>query len=262
MAFALIVIGDEILSGKCQDGHFPKLRELLAARGLELAAMHYLSDDRPRLTRALAQSFAGEDDVFCCGGIGATPDDHTRQACAAALGRPLEFNPEAQALIASHLAEIDQPLTPERRRLGELPAGVELIPNSYNRIPGFSVQRHHFLPGFPVMAWPMMEWVLETYYRPLFGTRGEIELGMRVVGLNEGTLTPLFDRIEAEYPGVRIFSLPRIDPARRFRYEIEMGTKGRSPQVEAAFDRLRTGVIELGGEILPDQLASGTASER
>jgi molybdopterin-biosynthesis enzyme MoeA-like protein len=253
MAFALIVIGDEILSGKRQDQHFAKLRELLMARGLELARVQYLADDRARLTRVLAESFDGEDIVFSCGGIGATPDDHTRQACAAALGRPLEFNPAAEALIARHMAEIGQPLTPERRRLGELPAGVELIPNPYNLIPGFSVADHHFLPGFPVMAWPMIEWVLETRYRPLFGLHQGIELAMRVAGLNEGTLTPLFDRIEVEFPGVRIFSLPRIDPAQRFKYEIEMGAKGARPQVEVAFAHLRTGVIELGGEILENK---------
>lgn len=256
MAFSLIVIGDEILSGKRPDQHFPKLRELLAARGLALARVQYLGDDRPRLTRLLAQSFADDDIVFCCGGIGATPDDHTRQAAAAALGRPLVPHPEAQALVAQHLAEIDQPLTPERRRLGELPQGVELIPNPFNRIPGFSVERHHFLPGFPVMAWPMMEWVLDTHCRLLFGAQAEVERGMVVAGLNEGTLTPLLDRIESEYPGVRTYSLPRIDPDQRFRYQIELGTKGLAPAVDQGFTELQAGVLALGGIILPSQAGS------
>lgn len=256
MAFTLIVIGDEILSGKRADQHFPKLRELLAVRGLALARVQYLGDDRARLTRALAQSFADDDIVFCCGGIGATPDDHTRQAAAAALGLPLVPHAGAQALIAQHMAEIHQPLTPERRRLGELPQGVELIPNPYNRIPGFSVERHHFLPGFPVMAWPMMEWVLETHYRHLFGAQAEAEHGMVVTGLNEGALTPLLDRIEAEFPGVRVYSLPRIDPQQRFRYEIELGTKGLAPAVEQAFAALQAGVLALGGTIQPLQAGS------
>ncbi|HVL55722.1 MAG TPA: molybdopterin-binding protein, partial [Burkholderiaceae bacterium] len=84
--FGLIVVGDEILSGKRQDKHFPKVVELLGERGLQLAWARYVGDDRPRLTATLRETFAGGEPVVCCGGIGATPDDHTRQAAAAALG--------------------------------------------------------------------------------------------------------------------------------------------------------------------------------
>jgi molybdopterin-biosynthesis enzyme MoeA-like protein len=149
----------------------------------------------------LRHTFASDDIVFSCGGIGATPDDHTRQSAAAALDVPLELHPGARDLIAQHMAEINQPLTPQRLRMGELPQGAELIPNPYNRIPGFSLQQHHFVPGFPVMAWPMIEWVLETHYRALFGAGAEAERGMIVRGLNEGTLTPLMEVVEAEFPG-------------------------------------------------------------
>jgi molybdopterin-biosynthesis enzyme MoeA-like protein len=249
MAFGLIVIGDEILSGKRQDKHFPKVVELLATRGLQLSWVQYLGDDRPRLISALRHSFAGDDIVFSCGGIGATPDDHTRQSAAVALDVPLELHPGARDLIAQHMAEINQPLTPQRLRMGELPQGAELIPNSYNRIPGFSLKQHHFVPGFPVMAWPMIEWVLETKYRALFGAGAEAERGMIVRGLNEGTLTPLMEAVEAEFPGIHVFSLPRIDPEQRFRYEIDLGVKGQAELLDAAFARLQAGVLELGGEI-------------
>jgi len=249
MAFGLIVIGDEILSGKRQDKHFAKVRELLAARGLKLAWVQYLGDERPRLIKVLRQTFASDDIVFSCGGIGATPDDHTRQSAAAALDVPLALHPEARDLIAQHMAEINQPLTPERLRMGELPQGSALIPNPYNRIPGFSLQRHHFVPGFPVMAWPMLEWVLYTYYRTLFGVGVEVERGMIVRGLNEGTLTPLMDAVEIAFADVHVYSLPRIDPEQRFHYEIDLGVKGPAESVDAAFSRLQAGVLELGGEI-------------
>jgi molybdopterin-biosynthesis enzyme MoeA-like protein len=249
MAFGLIVIGDEILSGKRQDKHFAKVRELLAARGLKLFRVEYLGDEPPRLIAALRQSFAGDDVVFSCGGIGATPDDHTRQSAAAALGVPLVLHAGARDLIAQHMAEINQPLTSERLRMGELPQGAELIPNPYNRIPGFSLRRHHFVPGFPVMAWPMIEWVLDTHYRALFGVGAEAERGMIVRGLNEGTLTPLLDAVEAAFPGIRVYSLPRIDPEQRFHYEIDLGVKGAADLVEPAFARLQAGVRELGGDI-------------
>jgi molybdopterin-biosynthesis enzyme MoeA-like protein len=249
VAFGLIVIGDEILSGKRQDKHFAKARALLADRGLRLAWARYLGDDRPRLIQALRETFAMDDVVFSCGGIGATPDDHTRQAAAAALGVPLVEHPEAQALIAAHMAEIGQPLTPERLRMGELPGGAELIPNPYNRIPGFSLKHHHFVPGFPVMAWPMIEWVLDTRYRELFGSGEEAARGMLVTGLNEGTLTPLLDALEREFPGVRTWSLPRIEPELRFHYEIDLGVKGPEGLIDAAFGRLRDGVLALGGQL-------------
>jgi molybdopterin-biosynthesis enzyme MoeA-like protein len=249
MAFGLIVIGDEILSGKRQDKHFAKMRELLAARGLKLTWVQYLADERPRLIAALRQSFASDDVVFSCGGIGATPDDHTRQAAAAALDVPLVLHAGARDLIAQHMAEINQPLTPERLRMGELPQDSELIPNPYNRIPGFSIRRHHFVPGFPVMAWPMIEWVLDTHYRAWFGVGTEAERGMIVRGLNEGTLTPLLDAVEQAFPGIRVYSLPRIDPEQRFRYEIDLGVKGATDWLDLAFTRLQAGVLELGGEI-------------
>jgi molybdopterin-biosynthesis enzyme MoeA-like protein len=165
MAFGLIVIGDEILSGKRQDKHFAKVRGTARGPGPE-AGLGALPGRRgPRLAQNLRETLAGDDVVFSCGGIGATPDDHTRQAAAEALGVPLVLNPQARDLIARHMAEIGQPLTPERLRMGELPEGAALIPNPYNRIPGFSLGRHHFVPGFPVMAWPMIEWVLDTHYQ-------------------------------------------------------------------------------------------------
>ncbi len=249
MAFGLIVIGDEILSGKRQDKHFAKVRELLAARGLKLSWVQYLGDDRARLIAALRHTYAGGDVVFSCGGIGATPDDHTRQSAAAALEVPLVLHAGARELIAQHMAEIKQPLTQERLRMGELPEGATLIPNPYNRIPGFTLQRHHFVPGFPVMAWPMIEWVLDTHYRSVFGSDTEAERGMIVHGINEGALTPLMDAVEQVFPGIRVYSLPRIDPDRRFSYEIDLGVKGHEDAIDAAFNRLQAGVLELGGTI-------------
>ena len=88
--FGIIIIGDEILSGKRADKHLPKVIELLGARGLQLAFANYVGDDPARITATLARAFAGAresgDVVFSCGGIGATPDDHTRQCAAKALG--------------------------------------------------------------------------------------------------------------------------------------------------------------------------------
>ena len=88
-AIGLIIIGDEILSGKRADKHLPKFIELLNERGLQLAWAEYVGDSPERITQVLARAFASGDVVFSCGGIGATPDDHTRQCAAQALGVPL-----------------------------------------------------------------------------------------------------------------------------------------------------------------------------
>ena len=118
MDFGLIIIGDEILSGKREDKHFTKVVALLAERGLQLAWARYVGDDRRLITQALRDAFASGAAVLSCGGIGATPDDHTRQCAAAALGVPLALHPEARELITQRMQEIAAeqglPYEPER----------------------------------------------------------------------------------------------------------------------------------------------------
>ena len=154
MDIGAIIVGDEILSGRRQDKHLSKLIELLAVRGLRLSWARYVGDDGERLTRALSESFAGRDLVFSFGGIGATPDDRTRQSAAAALQVELALHADAEREIR---AQFGSDVTPHRLQMGVFPVGSEIIPNPYNRIPGFSIANHFFVPGFPVMAWPMVE---------------------------------------------------------------------------------------------------------
>ncbi|WP_454731749.1 MULTISPECIES: competence/damage-inducible protein A [Cupriavidus] len=264
MGFGLIVIGDEILSGRREDKHMRRAIELLAARGLALDWAEYVGDERARITATLRRTLAGSDVVFCTGGIGATPDDHTRQCAAAALGVPLELHPEARELIAQRIAEtaagdpvkgdLNLPENQHRFKMGEFPAGVRIIPNSYNRIPGFSVADHHFMPGFPVMAWPMMEWVLDHYYPHLFHMSVQEERSFLVFEAPESTLTPLMERVEAAFDGVRVFSLPSVGDATRgelyARRHIDLGVKGAVDLVEPAYAMLRDGVRAMGFELV------------
>lgn len=243
--FGAFIIGDEIIRGKRQDQHFDKLVALLGARGLHLAWVQLLGDDRRRLTEALRASFAGNDVVFSFGGIGATPDDHTRQAAAAALGVDLVLHPEAEAEIRARMVKMNQELTPARLELGTYPAGSRIVPNPYNRIPGFSHGDHHFLPGFPQMAWPMAEWVLETYYRERFCTEPDIEAAILVRAGNEGTLLPLMRRIEADYPGLTVFSLPSLGDEQH-GHHVELGVRGDPARVPNAMAEIETEVTRLG----------------
>ncbi|MDE1948552.1 MAG: competence/damage-inducible protein A [Burkholderiales bacterium] len=263
MNIGLIIVGDEILSGKRQDKHLAKVIELLSARGLALAWARYVGDDRVLITQALREAFAGGDIVFSCGGIGATPDDHTRQCAAAALGVALELHPEARKLILERMREIaqeqGQAFDPEREdnrqrlNMGMFPAGARLIANPYNRIPGFSVGDVHFVPGFPVMAWPMIESLLDGRYAALHGSARLAERSVIVFGSMEGTLTPLMERIEREFTGIRVFSLPSVDHPQYGRH-IELGVKGRNGDIEKAFESLRDGVLALGGQIGPEMV--------
>jgi molybdopterin-biosynthesis enzyme MoeA-like protein len=245
VAFGAYVIGDEILLGKRQDKHMAFLAAALAKRGLRLAWCQVLGDDPGRLTAALAASFASGDVVFSFGGIGATPDDHTRQCAAAALGVALALHPEAEREIRGRFGA---ETTPQRLKMGEFPLGAEIIPNPFNRIPGFAIRAHWFVPGFPQMAWPMVEWVLDHKYRHLFDRDRWAEGSVLVYGLPESTIAPLMEEVNARYPGVKAFSLPSMgeDGSRR---HIELGVRGAPAEVGTAMEEIRRGVAALGGTL-------------
>lgn len=239
MNFAAIIIGDEIMSGKRQDKHMPKVIETLKARGLQLSWCQYLGDDPDDITATLQRTFAADDVVFCFGGIGATPDDHTRQCAARAAGVELQLHPEAEAEIR---ARFGAEITPNRLKMGEFPAGAAIIPNPHNRIPGFSLGRHYFLPGFPEMAWPMMAWVLDSHYAHLFESGNTAESAIIVRGAGETQLIDLMNECLARFPGVKLFSLPRMGADRY----IELGVRGEPGRVAAAIADLKHGVSALG----------------
>ena len=262
-AIGLIIIGDEILSGKRADKHLPKTIDLLKARGLALDYADYVGDSPERITATLRRAFASGDLVFSCGGIGATPDDHTRQCAARALGLDLVLHPQAAAMIRERMQDValeqglvyepDRPDNLHRLNMGMFPAGAGIIPNPYNKIAGFSCGSVYFVPGFPVMAWPMMEWVLDTHYTHLFQNAAWIEQSVIVFGAMEATLTPLMETIEADFVGIKVFSLPSVDHPEYGRH-IELGVKGRPELVIQAYPALLAGLrsfeVKLGPELV------------
>jgi molybdopterin-biosynthesis enzyme MoeA-like protein len=267
-AFGLIIIGDEILSGKRTDKHLPKVIEMLGARGLSLGWAEYVGDSPARITAALQRALASGDTVFSTGGIGATPDDHTRQCAARALGVEMALHPQAGALIRERMQDIarergepyepDRPDNSHRLNMGVFPVGARIIPNPYNKIAGFSCAGPgggmvHFVPGFPVMAWPMLEWVLDTHYPHLFRAGAWIEQSVIVFGAMEATLTPLMEAIEHEHPGVKVFSLPSVDHPQYGRH-IELGVKGDPVDTARAWPALLAGLkrfdLKLGPELV------------
>ena len=241
--FGAYIIGDELLVGKREDKHLAFLIGALARRGLRLAWAHYLGDEPARLTAALRASFASSDVVFSFGGIGATPDDHTRQCAAAALGVPLELHPQAEREIRGRFPGGEA--TPQRLQMGEFPRGAAIIPNPVNRIPGFSLAEHHFVPGFPQMAWPMVESVLDTRYRDLFDRQRWAEASILVYQAGESQLIPAMQTVEREFTRVKVFSLPSMG-ADGSRIHVELGVRGDPAQVAPAMDRLQREVAAAG----------------
>ena len=267
MSFGLLIVGDEILSGKREDKHLAKVIELLAARGLALAWARYVGDDPARITAELKTAFAGSDIVFSCGGIGATPDDHTRQCAAAALGVPLALHPEARDLVLERMRDVareqNTPYQPDREdnrhrlNMALFPEGAGIVPNPYNKIAGFWLARGaatvYFMPGFPVMAWPMIEWTLDTRHADLHRARGVSERSVIVFGAMEAALTPLMEQVEQRFAGIKVFSLPSVDHP-QFGRHIELGVKGEAGRLAPAYDALLAGLRSHGASLGPEMV--------
>lgn len=240
MRFGAIIIGDEIMSGKRQDKHMAQVIATLGERGLDLAWCQYLSDDPDLITATLRRTLASDDVVFSFGGIGATPDDHTRQCAANAAGVTLYLHPDAEVEIR---ARFGTDITPQRLLMGEFPRGSRIIPNPFNRIPGFSLRHHHFVPGFPQMAWPMMAWVLDSWYAEHHAAGRTAESAIIVRGAGESQLIELMNACLARFPGVKVFSLPHMSQTDRY---VELGVRGDAKLIPVAITDLKSGVSALG----------------
>ncbi|UCV15832.1 competence/damage-inducible protein A [Quatrionicoccus australiensis] len=243
--FGAVIIGDEILSGKRQDKHFEKIAGMLGVRGLRLSWVEYLGDDRERLAATFKRTMAAGDVVFSCGGIGNTPDDHTRQAVALALGVDLELHPQGFEELKVRFA--NEEITDKRKLLVTFPQGVNIIPNPFNRIPGFMANDHYFVPGFPQMAHPMIEWALDTFYRDEFkAVGGMVEKAFLLTGPTayESALLDLMERIVKDYPSLRLFSLPSLNGQER--RHLELGVEGEPALVDQAMEEIRQEVEKRG----------------
>ena len=229
MNVAAIIIGDELLSGKRQDKHLQSLIRILAARGLSLAAAEYVGDDPARITAALQRAFASGELVFSFGGIGATPDDHTR-SCAGALIEA-RFGEEA---------------CPHRINMAMFPSGSRIIPNPVNQIAGFSHGDVHFVPGFPAMAWPMIEWVLDSQYRHLFNDSPDVEAGVIALNAREGDLITLMQDFSQRYPALKLSSLPSFGSETLPQMHIAFGFTGPRQLVEIAIAEWRQALTAAG----------------
>jgi molybdopterin-biosynthesis enzyme MoeA-like protein len=158
------------------------------------------------------------------------------------LNLELRVHPEAEREIR---ARFGGEVTPQRLQMGEFPVGSSIIPNPVNRIPGFSLREHHFVPGFPQMAWPMVEWVLDTRYRELLNRQKWGEGSILVFEAGESQLIPAMQAVEAGFKGIKVFSLPSMGKDGS-RIHVELGVRGDPAQVEPAMEKLRHLVRDAG----------------
>lgn len=229
--FGIVIVGDEILSGKRRDSHFDFMVNAIGERGGQLAWARFIGDDLDTQIETYLQTQQSRHQVFSFGGIGATPDDLTREAVATAFKHPLAEHPEGIKILRRRFGE---DVTPVRRALVTFPRGSTLIPNPVNQIPGFSLENHHFFPGFPNMAQPMVKWVLDTQYAQAFTHPPDVEFVLLCSDTYESELIPIIEKILATHEGIKIACLP----ASEHPGQVELGVRGEQSSATKAFETM------------------------
>lgn len=217
--FYTVIIGTELLNGRREDMHFPFVNAELLKRGWEQKASFVINDNPAFMADVFELVKKDEESVmFCFGGIGATPDDYTRQVAAKVFTEGvLEIHPQGREILQE---KFEDQLTERRLELVNFPRGAGLLTNVVNRVPGFYLEeRFFFVPGFPQMAGPMILEVLERFY-----PKGEAKYRKSIlIGTSEGHLLELMDAIP---PSVEFSSLPSIHDDKR---EVELSFASRNP---------------------------------
>ncbi len=231
-----IIIGDEILSGKREDKHLKHVTQKLRKNGFTLNKADFIPDDLDTIVSVIHSKL--NQIVFCFGGIGATPDDCTREAAAMAHKLKIERHPEAAKCIEK---KFGNDAYPKRILMADLPYQANLIPNTINNIPGFSINDHHFMPGFPEMSWPMIDWLLETYYRDIQLKIDIKDSSVWIDNVSESQLIDLMNQIISDNKDIKLYSLPKMNPKKT----LELGIKGPSKNVDKAIKEIKNNLSHL-----------------
>ena len=200
---ALLVIGDEILSGRTQDKNVAQVAAWLNGEGIRLAEVRIVPDVTERIAEAVNALRAGHDYLFTTGGIGPTHDDITVDAIAEAFGVPVVVHPQARAILEDYYRDRPGGLNEARLRMARVPEGAELIANPSSGAPGVKLGNVYILAGVPHIAASMLE-----------ALTGALEGGRPMVSVTVGAraaeseVAELLRETEAAHPGVAIGSYP------------------------------------------------------
>ena len=200
---AMLVIGDEILSGRTRDSNMHYLAGELTRIGIRLTEVRVVADDHAAIVAALNALRAGHDTVFTSGGIGPTHDDITADAIAAAFGAPITHRADAMALLQAHYDRQGLPFNEARQRMARIPDGASLIENPVSIAPGFSLGNVHVMAGVPAIFQAMVASVLPT----LTGGAPLLSQSLRVLR-GEGEIAAEFGALAVEFPDLQMGSYP------------------------------------------------------
>jgi molybdenum cofactor synthesis domain-containing protein len=235
----VLIIGNEILSGRTQDANLAFLARGLDAVGIRMREARVIADDATAITATVNSVRRIFDYVFTTGGIGPTHDDITAQSVADAFGVPLALHPEAKRLLETHYPPGN--LNAARMRMAMVPEGAALLPNPISRAPGFQIGNVFVLPGVPSIMQGIFE---QLKYR----LRGGEKVRSRSVSchLGEGTIADDLGALQSRYPDLEIGSYPYF---RRGDFGVTLVLRGTdSVRLAEATDELKLLLRALGGD--------------
>ncbi len=228
---AMLVIGDEILSGRTRDSNLHHLAGELTRRGLKLVEARVVGDDHAAIVAAVNDLRVRVDHLFTSGGIGPTHDDITADAVAAAFGVPIGVREDARAILAAHYARAGLEFNAARQRMARIPEGAALIDNPISAAPGFTLGNVHVMAGVPAIFEAMLASVLATVAggAPLLSQSLQVNRG-------EGEIAEAFGALAAEFPDLSMGSYPFIRNGAHGTNLVIRGTDGA--RLDAAMMRL------------------------
>ncbi len=200
---AMLVIGDEILSGRTRDANMHYLAGELTRTGIDLREVRVISDDPDAIVAGVQALSAAYDVVFTSGGIGPTHDDITAENVARAFDRPISVRDDARAILTAHYAAREQELNEARLRMARIPEGATLIDNPISAAPGFTIENVHVMAGVPSIFQAMLASVLPTITggAPVLSQTLEVRRG-------EGDIAGPLTDLAARYPDLTFGSYP------------------------------------------------------
>jgi molybdenum cofactor synthesis domain-containing protein len=202
---ALVVIGDEILSGRTKDVNIGATADFCTDLGIELREVRVVSDDTDDIVAAVNAVRARYTYVFTTGGIGPTHDDITADAVAKAFGVALPINPQARAMLEARWKETGTEVNEARLRMARIPEGADLIVNSVSAAPGFRIGNVHVMAGVPIIMRAMLEAIAPT----LRGGKKVQSVTVKAA-VGEGTVGGPLAELQAQYPDVKMGSYPQM----------------------------------------------------
>jgi molybdenum cofactor synthesis domain-containing protein len=236
---AIIVIGDEILSGRTKDKNIGWLAENLSAQGIQLVEARVIADNRQVIIDTVQNLSAAYDLVFTSGGIGPTHDDITTEAVAAAFDVPVIRHPEAERRLLAHYANTDLEFNAARQKMADIPDTAELIDNPLSAAPGFILGNVHVLPGVPSILQAMYEGLRSRLPGGVVMTRITVQCAT-----GEGNIATILAAVESRYEGTSIGSYPWFKPGQFGTAVVVSGLDAKTTQ-KAAKD-VETEVRQLG----------------